>query len=301
MIEAVVVLVRGLQYLLASLTFGLAAFVVLNRAFLDEAGLSQLRRWVGWAATVQIVVVPGALFAQTALMAGAWASALDPQILLSVATGMGLGAALLARWAAATAGGLLFWSGVRGRGFWFPAVLLGLAGVLTFAWTGHGGATEGAGRVLHQTSTAIHAVAGTFWVGALAAFVWLVFRRVEPGSKAERDAASMLVAFAGSGTIAVATLVFTGLINAAFLVGVSRVPFPLQSPYGGLLVLKLILFVAMLALAALHRSRLAPQLEAGADGALGRLRLSVMAEFACGGLVLGLVAVLGILPPPVSM
>lgn len=301
MIEPVVVLLRGLQYLAISLTFGLPVFVILNRAFLHETGLSRMRRLVGWAATTQILVVPAALLAQTALMAGSWAGALDPQILLSVVTGMGLGMALAARWAAATASGLLFWSGIRGRGFWFPAALLGLAGVLTFAWTGHGGATEGAGRLLHQASTAVHAVAGTFWVGSLAAFLWLVCRRVEPGSKAEKEAASMLVAFAGSGTVAVATLVVTGLINAAFLVGLSQVPNLLQSPYGGLLVLKLMLFVVMLALAALHRFRLAPQLDAGTDGGLGRLRLSLTAEFVSGSLILGLVAVLGILPPPPTM
>ncbi|MFN3780086.1 MAG: copper homeostasis membrane protein CopD [Brevundimonas aurantiaca] len=301
MIELAVIALRGVQYALISLTFGLPAFVLLNRPHLDERALQGLRAQVGWATGAMVVVVPIAILAQTALMAGSWSGALDPQALLVVVTGMGLGVALAVRWVAALAEGLLFAFRLKGRGFWFPAVLLGLVSVVTLAWTGHGAATEGVGRFIHQGSTAVHAAAAAFWIGALAAFLWLAFRPIEPGSEEEARAAAMLTGFAGSGTVAVAILVATGLVNTAFLVGPSRVLQLPQSLYGGLLILKLGLFLLMLALAALHRFQLAPQMEARSAHALTHLRRSLLVEFVCGGLILALVALLGTLPPPMAM
>lgn len=103
----------------------------------------------------------------------------------------------------------------------------------------------------------------------------------------------------------VATLVVTGLVNSWFLVGYENVPTLLATPYSQLLVTKILLFCAMLALAALNRFRLTPRFEqamASDDpvSAMGALRLSLSFETACVVAILVLVAWLRTLVPPVS-
>jgi putative copper resistance protein D len=89
-------------------------------------------------------------------------------------------------------------------------------------------------------------------------------------------------------------------VNAWFLVG--SVPALASTAYGRLLVAKLGVFAAMLALAAANRWRLTPALLAPGDAlAPGDLRRrlyrQVMVEQALGLLVLVIVAVLGTLDP----
>jgi putative copper resistance protein D len=78
----------------------------------------------------------------------------------------------------------------------------------------------------------------------------------------------------------------------------------LTSPYGLLLDLKLVLFAAMLALAAANRYRLMPQLgaalaQAGShERSLSVLRRSVFTEAALALVVLAVVSLMGTLEPP---
>ena len=111
--------------------------------------------------------------------------------------------------------------------------------------------------------------------------------------------------FANIGTVAVALLVLTGLINAGLLIGIDRLPMLWTSLYGQLLLIKLALFAVMLALAATNRFRLTPALGrilASADPSrrVGDLRISLAAESAAAIAILALVAWLGALSPPVS-
>ena len=75
--------------------------------------------------------------------------------------------------------------------------------------------------------------------------------------------------------------------------------------YGLLLIVKLVLFLAMLALASVNRFRLTPAFErsiANGDrpGGLGALRRSLAIETACVVVILALVAWLVTLEPPAS-
>ena len=70
------------------------------------------------------------------------------------------------------------------------------------------------------------------------------------------------------------------------------------TPYGRLLSIKLLAFVAMLGLAALNRYRFTPALAEGNESARPWLLRSVAAESAAGLAVLALVAWLGTLAPP---
>ena len=108
------------------------------------------------------------------------------------------------------------------------------------------------------------------------------------------------------GTIIVALLILTGTVNGWFLVGPGNIASLGQSTYGLLLIAKLLLFAGMLGLAALNRYRLTPALaqaieEEDAPRAQALLRASLVVEGGLAIVILGLVAWLGTLSPPMSM
>ena len=97
-----------------------------------------------------------------------------------------------------------------------------------------------------------------------------------------------------------------GTVNGWFLVGPGNIASLGQSTYGLLLIAKLLLFAGMLGLAALNRYRLTPALaqaieEEDAPRAQALLRASLVVEGGLAIVILGLVAWLGTLSPPMSM
>jgi putative copper resistance protein D len=173
----------------------------------------------------------------------------------------------------------------------------------SFAWTGHGAMDEGLAGLTHLVADLIHLGAAGVWLGALVAMAVLAMRRrVAEDPTAMQALHDGLKGFSGIGTAVVALLVLTGLVNSWFLIGLDHLGQILQSIYATTLGIKLLVFVAMLGLAALNRYRLTPRLGRGlVDGApasaLDGLRTSIVMETAGGLVVLGLVAVLGTLPP----
>src|SRR5258707_2730565 len=96
------------------------------------------------------------------------------------------------------------------------------------------------------------------------------------------------------GYAAVALLALTGAINSLLLVGSLRAMF--GTPYGRLLAFKILLFLAMVAVAMINRFRLAPRLSRD-PGALRELRRTVALEQSLGLAVLAIGSVLGTWPP----
>lgn len=182
-----------------------------------------------------------------------------------------------------------------------PMVVLGAGVALgTLAWTGHAAVTVGAMGTVHRLTDCLHLLAAGAWLGALAVLVTLLFARIEDG-RSVAAARSALAGFATAGSIIVAVIVATGLINIWMIVGAEGA---LQLPttlYGQLLIVKLVLFAAMLALAAANRWRLTPRLASGdADtdsGGVRALRISIALETSAAVLILALVAWLGTLSP----
>lgn len=166
----------------------------------------------------------------------------------------------------------------------------------TIAWTGHAGATEAAAGMVHRVADVAHIWAASGWIGALAAlFHALCARRV-----AADRVAVMLARFSLLGTVFVATLIVTGIVNGVMIVGWAELPALVGSRYGWLLAAKLALFGGMLALAAANRWRLTPALEhAGGDkaAAIRHLRWSLLVETGAAVAILALVALLGTLDP----
>ena len=291
---------RAAQYAAASVVLGLPAFMLYAGGVFGGQPPRWTRPVLGAGAAALTLLALAALALQTGLMAGTPDQALNPEALGFVVGGTALGAAYAVRAGAALLLVLTVLVLPPGRGLWWVALGLGLIVAASFAWTGHGAATEGAGRWLHLTADILHAVAALIWLGAVFAFLVLATRRIEGDAASQTALASALSGFARVGTLCVAVLMVTGLINSVFLVSIERALTLGETPYGRLLALKLAAFAAMLGLAALHRFRSTPALERG-EGGLSGLRLSLGAELALGLLILALVGAMGMLAPPASL
>lgn len=291
---------RAAQYAAASVVLGLPAFMLYGRAVFGEQAPGWAHPVVAASAGALLLLALAALALQTGLMAGALDQALNPEALGFVVGGTALGVAYAVRAGVALLLALTVLVLRPGRGLWWAGLVFGLIVAASFAWTGHGAATEGAGRWVHLTADILHAVAAQIWIGAVFAFVALATRRIEGDATSQAALVAALGGFARVGTLCVAVLLVTGLINSVFLVSVERALILGETLYGRLLVLKLAAFVMMLGLAALHRFRSTSALARG-EGGLAGLRLSLGAELALGLVILALVGAMGMLAPPASL
>lgn len=304
MLDLAVIVLRWLQYSGAVVLLGAPLFLLLSFRPGDDPGLRWGRPLLIVAALVVAVASLVGLVAQTAIMAGSLSEAIKPESLQFMVSGTALGKALVVRAAAAVMALGLIALLKPGRLMWTLATLAGLVVAGSLAWTGHAGATEGPGGPVHIAADIVHAVAAALWLGSLVAFTKLLARPAESDNPAIYRA---LHGFSGIGTLAVALLVLTGLVNSWFLVGPSKVWDLGSSPYGQLLIVKLVLFALMLVLAAVNRFRLTPQLGTALDNAedpqpaLEDLRRSVKIEALVGAALLAVVAVLGTLAPPSAL
>ena len=304
MLEGAVIGLRWLQYSGAVILLGAPLFLLYSFRGGDGLKPGWARLTLVLAASVVALGSLAALVAQTAVMAGSLSEAVKPASLTFMVSGTALGMAMAVRAVAAFVGLVALVVLKPGRSLWGVTAAAGLIVVASFAWTGHGAATGGPGGLVHLAADVVHAVAAALWLGALAALTMLLLRRTAPDDIAIHRA---LHGFAGLGTLAVALLVLTGLVNSWFLVGPARIPEIGGGPYGQLLIFKLVLFVLMLALAAGNRFRLTPRLGAlladreDPRPALRRLRHSVVVETLVGAMLLAVVAVMGTLPPPSAL
>lgn len=194
----------------------------------------------------------------------------------------------------------------------FPELGLGavsISGAIalgSLAWTGHGAMDEGATGLIHLVADIVHLLAAGAWIGAILGLALLLFRR-----RNLFDDAHLLLShraldgFAVTGTTVVTLLVLTGLVNSWILVGPDRVWALATSLYGQLLIVKLVVFAAMIGLAAANRFRLTPRLASQFSSAdsgppIGALRISLLLEATSGLAILAIVAWLGMVEPPIS-
>ncbi|WP_046383456.1 copper homeostasis membrane protein CopD [Pseudomonas veronii] len=185
------------------------------------------------------------------------------------------------------------------------ATLCGAIALATLAWTGHGAMDEGSRRYLHFTSDIVHLLGAGSWLGALAAFALLLRSTNLTGDLQIRLLARTLTGFESAGTLIVATLTITGIVNYLMVVGPAFETLT-SSTYGALLSLKVFLFAGMLVFAAVNRFHLSPLLERSIQAdthtvAINALRRSMILEFSVAVIIMGLVAWLGTLSPEMEM
>ncbi len=251
--------------LLASLApaFGLILFRPAARRWIVALALAAL------AANLALLLVMAASYAERP----PWALRTDDVMLVL--------AMPLAGPAFAARAGLILMLVMAGRRWQLPAAALALA---SLALAGHAAAAA----PWRLAAAMLHLVAAGAWAGGIIA-LWLGLRH------GDADAGARAAAFARPGLAIVMMLIVTGGAAA-----VALAPSPaaaLGTAWGRLLAAKLLLVLAMLALAWRHRDRLVPMVLAGRAGAPRRLMASLQVE---GGLwlaVAGLVALAGLMDP----
>ncbi|MBU6449396.1 MAG: CopD family protein [Rhodospirillales bacterium] len=172
----------------------------------------------------------------------------------------------------------------QGRRWRLAAALAGL-GVLGESWLGHGAAMTGMeGWFLFACSLA-HIGAAAAWLGTLPALALGLCSGVSPMVLAQR--------YSRLGMLCVAAILVTAFLQYLLLIG--RVSAFFNTGYGEAALLKLVLFAALLTLAARNRWRLTPALPASRAALLR----AILWETALGVLVLLAAGVLMQLSPPV--
>ncbi|GAC1557789.1 MAG: copper homeostasis membrane protein CopD [Herpetosiphon sp.] len=189
-----------------------------------------------------------------------------------------------------------------GRLSWlFPALCAGL--LVSLAGVGHTQIENGITHFIHIGADGLHLLAAGAWLGGLVSLFSLVARAVRTSSPGwDAEATNAAIRFSGMGYLAVATLIGSGLINSWFLVGS---PSPLVgTPYGQVLIVKLVLFAGMLVLASVNRFLIVPKLikanEGHRAGGLVSLRRHIVGEQALGLAIVLIVSVLGTMQPAVT-
>jgi copper resistance protein D len=177
------------------------------------------------------------------------------------------------------------------------ALAAGLAGSL--AWAGHAVGAEGIEGIVHPAADFVHLVAAAAWIGTLLPLALLL---AAAGHDAMSVAAARIatIRFSNIGVGSVALLLITGAINTWYLAG--SIPALTETDYGRLLLLKIALFLVMVAVAAFNRLHLTPRLVQDEDDAtpidaLRRLRRNASLEVAIGAIIITVVAALGTNPP----
>lgn len=242
------------------------------------------------------------LIGQTGLLAGSFAEGFKLSNLQAVVTQMNFGWANIIRAVMAGAILLSIFVAKPSTSLWSICAIAGTVACGSFAWMGHGAATEGGAGYVHLVADIAHSLAAAVWIGALVNLTFLLSAHARLREN-DRVICESLVGFSGIGSAAVAVLVVSGVVNSWFLIGIDRLTDFWTTLYGQVLSAKLVVFGGMVLLAASNRYFLTPHLEqalsAGSSQAKAIiiLRRSLFLETLAAITVLALVAWLGTLPP----
>jgi putative copper resistance protein D len=269
------------------------------------------RRWEAWILTGSAVLVLVALLsalvavaAQAAVLEGRTAAALEPAAISRFLLQTQGGTVWLVR------GGLLLLLGmflgirldIRDATDWRAArgeiVVLGLLALGLVAGAGHAAAVD-PGTAAALAADVAHLAAAGFWAGGLLPLALLLrLASREAGADARPYAVLTARRFSQAALAMVVVLLVTGAWNAWLQIG--GVPALLGTPHGRLLMAKLAVFVAMLALALLNRGvipKLAGEAATVGRPAMRRLGQLVSVEAALAMLVVAVVTVMSVTPP----
>jgi copper resistance protein D len=308
-VAEVLIVSRLLHFAAVIVVFGCGAFRLYglgaDTTTTSAHALTAFDAWF-WRVTIvgAILVLLSALslmLATTANMAGSAAAALDPDTISKVLFGTSFGRV----WCwhlvfAILAIGVCLAPRVRWR---MPAILvLSFLLLVSLGWAGHAVEGQGVGRLVHQINQMVHLLAVGLWLGGLFPLAWLLGRARSPSGTAWISLARDVVPrFSQMGYAAVALLAATGALNTLLLVGSTQAL--VGTRYGRLLGLKILLFLAMVAVALFNRFRLLPRLcrDQRPSATIAALARSVLCEQGLGFAILAVVSVLGTWPPAIHV
>jgi copper resistance protein D len=301
---------RWLQYAGAMILCGSPLFYLYSFEPSDASPTSIPWRWplrlVRVAAIVTFVGAVAWLIGESLSFNDSAPEALSPATLWIVLSGTQFGLACAIRMILLVL--MLIIPGVmpHDRSKWRLQLLLGALVTLSFAWNGHGVMGSGISGAWHLSFDLLHLLAAAVWIGALVPLSILLVASWREQSDLIRATLRGLERFSVIGPLVIALLVFSGIGNSWFLVGLSHWRALYSTGYGVALLVKMGLFAAMLALGARNRYWTTPALHAdlaaGRDTrlALRNLRATALTEMALALLVLFTVSVLGTLEPPTA-
>jgi putative copper resistance protein D len=294
---------RAIHYASALVLFGEFLFAITVaphgwRGLWRGDGLHSARisRVMFWA--IVAGAVSGALWfaLETAAMSGRpLASALDQATLATVLHDTSFGGVwalravlLVALCAVAVAIGRA--SSARAPAICAFGALAAAAYLGALAWAGHAAAGQGGEDNAETYGDVVHLLAAGAWLGSLPALADAL-----RAASSDEIAARAARRFSAVGLAAVTALIASGLVNAWYQVG--NPPALFGTLYGRLLVVKLAIFAAMIAVAVVNRGILAPRVVAGDRDARGALRRNALIEIALGLAVVTIVGRLGVTVP----
>ena len=293
---------RFLQYVLLLGLFGWAGFRAVGLGTADWMPERSDRTTAIIAAALAPLVSAVLMLASIAAMMGQPLTTLDWPMIESMTLSTGIGWAFMARTALLVAGLLALIIG-RSAGVSIAALCFAAA-LLTLGWSGHAAATEGALGWLHRLGNGVHLLAAGLWIGAIGWFAHLTaVAHREPGRLSALPLLTLMHRFAPLGVALIVTVSITGLLNAQLTFGIENSAATSTTNYGLLLAAKIAIVGGMLAFGA-HNAwvcRRSVGANAGTDqskgAALSSLRRSLAIELTLGIVVIGLVAILGMLSP----
>ena len=251
---------RLIQFASVTVVFGASAFRLYAVRHGDERIFAHLdTRLRGILLIAAILALLSALLFVPLIggrMAGSASAALDWNISSTVLLNTGFGRVW--RWHLLVAALLVVACALRQVQ---PVYRLAVAAVLlaSLGLVGHAAIEQGPLGIGHKTNDAVHLLAGGLWLGGLVPLGMLVLlaRRSEHGTYLAllRD---VLPRFSRTAYGAVALVAATGFVNAVFLVG--SIDGLIGTPYGRLLLVKVSLFLLLLAIAVINRLILTPSI-----------------------------------------
>jgi putative copper resistance protein D len=306
---------RALHFAATITVAGLVFFIVcisepaFRYAKDDARGAFAVRIRLAWIAWISLAVamlsgVPWLVLTAESMSGQPLGNLASQGVLWTVLTQTEFGNDWLLRFVLAGVLGGLFVHFLSAKGvtsLWLKAVTMILAAALvgTLAWAGHAIGGQGIEGIVHPTADVLHLVAAAAWVGALIPLA-LLLTAAGPDVDSLTIGRTATLRFSTLGIASVATILVTGSINAWYLAG--GIDALLGTDYGRLLLAKIALFFVMVAIATVNRLRLTPRVVlngnlASTQRALRQLRRNALIEAAAGATVIGIVAMLGILPP----
>jgi putative copper resistance protein D len=310
-VDWTVIAIRFALYFCLTLLFGLPLFRwhALGGADRAEVPGKAAASKTLLLATAAFALATAGIWLNAARMAGMPIMALDLRTVEMIVTQTPIGTAWQVQLFSLVIAVLAALWSLRSRKVWTALLLSPAAGtaLASLAWTGHGASGDGIPGAVHLIADVVHLLAVGIWLGALAGFIGLLF--VKPATLPRRHltiTAHALQRFSITGSIAVAAILLSGLVNSIMLMDITHPGAIIGSFYGQLLIAKLALFLGMLVFAAANRFRLTPAfaqaIVSGDTGvALAALRRSLALESGTAIAILALVAWLGTLEPPASL
>ena len=298
--DSALIVCRAVHFIATLLIFGAAAFRLYA---LDAAGRSlldpPLRPVLLAAAALALLSALTMLPCVAGRMAGSPDAAFDPDTLWLVLSQTSFGRVW--RWHLLLALLLLGACGRRRPPIAGPVVLAALL-LASLALVGHAAAQGAALGAAAAANDAVHLLAAAVWLGGLVPLGIVAWR-----AAASRDPVWLamlrrgLPRFSHAAYLAVALVALTGVANTLLLIG--SIAGLTGTAYGRLLLAKLALVLLLLAVAVINRLILTPWIESEGRGWRGAATLSgtIAIEQALGLAIIGVVAVLGTLPPAAHM